>query len=39
VNDAVENGEIKLHGWYFDIRNGNLMSYDTDIGQFKDVKE
>ncbi|NCC23076.1 MAG: carbonic anhydrase [Alphaproteobacteria bacterium] len=37
VAEAVESGALSLHGWYFDIRSGELQSYDGDSKTFRDV--
>lgn len=28
VKDAVEEGKLFLHGWYFDLQSGELLEYD-----------
>lgn len=35
VRERVENGSLKIHGWYFDLQAGELLSYNPD----KDVFE
>lgn len=37
VMRAVENGELQLHGWYFDIEHGILSELDHEDNQFKPV--
>lgn len=34
IRTAVEAGEMRLHGWYFDMLNGKMLSYDFDQGYF-----
>lgn len=34
VRERVENGVLKLHGWYFDIERGQLLSHDATTGEF-----
>jgi len=34
INQRVEQGKLMLHGWYFDIQQGQLMGYDTTAGKF-----
>lgn len=34
IRERVEAGTLALHGWYFDIRNGRLLSYSTTNQQF-----
>lgn len=29
VRERVETGKLALHGWYFDIENGQLLQYDA----------
>ncbi|HET8807786.1 MAG TPA: carbonic anhydrase [Methylophaga sp.] len=35
VRERVENGSLSLHGWYFDLTAGELLSYDSATGQFE----
>ncbi len=42
VRIAVETGAIHIHGWYYDIENGNIEYYDPETYSFKplsDLKE
>ncbi len=34
IRERVEQGTLTLHGWYFDIENGQLLGYDTSTRQF-----
>lgn len=34
VHERVENGRLTLHGWYFDMDNGDLLQYQSDNGRF-----
>ncbi len=34
IRDAVEGGEMHLHGWYFDLNNGALYRYDEETDAF-----
>ncbi len=34
IREAVESGEMRLHGWYFDLNNGALYRYDDDTDAF-----
>ncbi|MBI3453858.1 MAG: carbonic anhydrase [Rhodospirillales bacterium] len=36
VREAVERGDLAVHGWYFDLEAGNLLSLDSD-GTFRPV--
>ena len=38
VKKAIKEGELHLHGWYFDIKSGNLSEYDWAKEQFKEIK-
>ena len=35
VEEAVEAGKIHLHGWYFDLATGDLLSYKAETGLFE----
>ena len=30
IRSRVEAGKLKLHGWYFDLRSGELLEYDEE---------
>jgi len=34
VKSGVESGRLALHGWYFNLENGQLFRYDPERGQF-----
>ena len=34
IRSAVEAGEMRLHGWYFDMLNGKMLNYDFSKGHF-----
>jgi carbonic anhydrase len=34
IRERVERGELHLHGWYFDIKHGQLLRYDTTTREF-----
>lgn len=35
IREAVEQGNLTLHGWYFDIEHGELLGYNAKTGQFE----
>ena len=35
VRERVENGSLKIHGWYFDLRAGELLCYNPDKDAFE----
>jgi carbonic anhydrase len=37
IKEAVEAGEMRLHGWYFDMLNGKMLNYDFSEGYFIDT--
>lgn len=37
IRERVESGKLKLHGWYFDIENGQLLRYDATTRQFEEL--
>jgi carbonic anhydrase len=34
IRERVEAGELKLHGWYFDIDTGDLLGYSAETSNF-----
>ena len=34
VRDAVNQGKLELHGWWFDLSSGQLWRYDETLGEF-----
>lgn len=34
VQDALEEGLIRLHGWIYDLETGSLLAYNPDAGRF-----
>ncbi|MBL4601431.1 MAG: carbonic anhydrase [Emcibacteraceae bacterium] len=37
IKDAIKKGSLKLHGWYFDIKSGNLSEYDWKSEKFEEI--
>ncbi|MBL8565967.1 MAG: hypothetical protein JNM89_09640 [Hyphomicrobiaceae bacterium] len=37
VREGVERGSIGVHGWLYDMREGRLLAYDPDDGQWRDL--
>jgi carbonic anhydrase len=37
VFDRVMRGEVHLHGWYFDLQKGELLSYLPETGTFESL--
>lgn len=37
IRQRVEQGELKLYGWYYDLENGELMQYDSEKDRFYDL--
>ncbi len=35
VRERVKSGALTLHGWYFDIKHGQLLRYNLDISAFE----
>ncbi len=35
IRERVEQGNLSLHGWYFDIERGELLGYDASDGKFQ----
>ena len=35
IRSRVEQGQLVLHGWYFDIDSGELVAYDPVQGSFE----
>lgn len=38
VRERVESGRLTLHGWYFDIEDGELMAFDAEALRFLAVR-
>jgi carbonic anhydrase len=34
IKERVDQGSLTLHGWYFDMENGQLLGYDKSTQQF-----
>ena len=34
IRERVERGQLTLHGWYFDIEQGQLLEYEAGTGRF-----
>lgn len=39
VARAVERGELRLHGWVWDIGTGRVRAFEADVGEFVDLLE
>ena len=39
VNRLMKTGELKIHGWYYDIESGNIDFYDKVNDNFKPLKD
>lgn len=39
IREAVDSGRTTLHGWYFDMVNGQMLAYDFTSGQFTTMGE
>lgn len=39
IRSAVEQGHLHIHGWYFDLTTGDLLTYDKDSGNFAPVEK
>ena len=37
ISEAINNGELSLHGLWYDIKSGELLFYDQTSDQFKKV--
>jgi len=35
IRNLVETGKLLLHGWYFDMVNGELLQYEPEAGEFR----
>ena len=38
IKERLEAGNLSLHGWYFDVRVGELFSYQAESGIFEKVR-
>jgi carbonic anhydrase len=39
VKRRVKSGKLFLHGWHYDIKNGNIEYYDEESYEFKELTE
>ena len=39
VKEKIEKEELFIHGWYYDIADGNIDYYDPDEGMFKTLSD
>lgn len=39
VKESFENGELSIHGWYYDIETGRIEYYNADSYEFLPLKE
>jgi carbonic anhydrase len=37
IKEAVDAGDIQLHGWYFDLNTGALLDYKHATGAFEEI--
>ncbi len=37
LKERVDNGQLALHGWYFDLQTGTLSGYSTDTSSFERI--
>lgn len=37
IRERVEQNQLSLHGWYFDIENGTLLGFDKQNQQFSEL--
>ncbi len=37
VQRRVKSGEVRIHGWYYDIENGNIEYYDPEYSLFQPI--
>lgn len=37
IRERMDAGELKLHGWYFNLSNGSLSRWDEPSNEFQDV--
>ncbi|MDG1707381.1 MAG: carbonic anhydrase [Emcibacteraceae bacterium] len=38
VKDAIKEGNLQLHGWYFDIKSGTLSEYKHGAEKFEEIE-
>lgn len=38
VKKAIKEGDLHLHGWYFDIKSGNLSEYNWTSKEFEEIR-
>jgi carbonic anhydrase len=38
ITERMKAGELRLHGWWFDITTGDLLAHDPRTGQFSSIE-
>ena len=39
IRERVEAGELKIHGWYFNLEHGELFDYDSEAEEFRPLSD
>lgn len=39
IKSAVEEGSLHIHGWYFDLKTGELLNYDKTTATFAQLEQ
>ncbi|MCB1579861.1 MAG: carbonic anhydrase [Rhodospirillales bacterium] len=39
IKDKYERQELQIHGWYFDMKEGQLLEYNVEKGLFEDIRQ
>ncbi len=37
VDEGLKRGDLKLHGWMYDIGSGGIRSFDSEVGEFRSL--
>jgi carbonic anhydrase len=39
IKERVDSGKLRLHGWWFDVTNADVYSYDEETKKFELIDE
>lgn len=39
IAEKVQNGKLEIHGWYFDMQSGHLLTWNSEKGEFQSASD